>query len=96
MSGIGDNRSATGEITGQSLSCSQANVGGKSQPEYVLGLLAGFIAAVRMTDVPPLRNLVVRTVCEVEWVVIVELGRTEGLNYATVVVVVALSVESGE
>lgn len=86
MSGVGNNRSASGKITGQSLPGRQADVGGESQPENVLGLLAGFIAAVvvRVTDMPPLRNLVVRAVCEVEGVVIVRLRRTEGLNDAVV------------
>lgn len=104
MSGVGNNRSAAGKITGQSLPGRQAEVGGESQPENVLGLLAGFIAAaavVRVADMPPLRNLVVRAVCGVEGVVIVELGRTEGLNDAVVrvemeVLVAALGVESGE
>lgn len=101
MSSVGNNRSATSKITRQSFPGRQPNVGGEAQPENVLGLLARLIAMVmRMTDVPPLRNLEVRAVRWGEGMAFVELGRTEGLNCTGVRVEmeapVGLRVESGK
>lgn len=65
MGGIGDDCSAAGDITGESLPDSQYDVGRQAEPEYLLALLPGntapvfnFMAVVGMAQMPPLGDAV--------------------------------------
>lgn len=81
--GIGNDGGATGEVTRQGFTSSQADIGGESQTENPLAFLAGeevvFMIAVvvRVANVPPLRNLEVRVFKVGQGMVILVTGTAE-------------------